>query len=63
MKRNSRTLLTYYMVYAKWTEQTPRASLRQLWRTTPLWAQIYRDLGCLSTFLCTFILSNRIPSV
>eukprot|EP00439_Symbiodinium_sp_Y106_P031532 s5663_g3.t2 len=43
-ERSSRTLLTYYMVYAKWTEQTPRASLRQLWRTTPLWAQIYRKV-------------------
>ncbi|CAE6971242.1 Ufd1l [Symbiodinium natans] len=41
-EKSSRTLLTYYMVYAKWAEQTPRAALRQLWRTTPLWTEIYR---------------------
>ena len=38
----SRTMLTFYMVYAKWVEQTPRSTLRQIWQTTPLWREIYR---------------------
>jgi len=40
--QSSRTMLTFYMVYARWVAQTPRSTLRQIWQTTPLWREIYR---------------------
>ncbi|CAJ1337945.1 unnamed protein product [Effrenium voratum] len=39
---SSRTLLTYYLVYAKWVSSTTGSQLGQVWRTTKLWREIYR---------------------
>lgn len=41
-QQSSRTMLRFYMVYAKWVAETPRSTLRQVWQTTPLWREIYR---------------------
>lgn len=41
-QQSSRTMLTFYMVYAKWAAETPRSTMRQIWQTTPLWREIYR---------------------
>lgn len=41
-KALKRTMLTFYMVYARWAAETPRAALRQAWQATPLWGEIYR---------------------